>query len=379
MNGQWIGRYTGSNSGLAIINIDDAGDHYEGMAYLHDDNTGLPSIAAAFTTRDKNKLFQFKTNNILPVNPTTGMPDSWDNVKRHYEGVNLFFGFVDVKGEWNNETLSLTWTTEFGNIGSCILPKSKAELPSEYKAISEGHDWNTYKQYINDKYISDLENRRFIFRGQSHSWRLRTRFHRTGRANLFKFRDLDIPALHKYLSGRIRHLYNLSNPDENGAFYNLVQHHGYPTPLLDWTYSPYIAAFFAYREISNYRAAKALDNDKVRIFVFDQREWRNDFIQIPLIVAPHLHLSVLEFLAIDNERMIPQQSVSTVTNIDDIEDYIKHKEVEKHKQYLTVIDLPIKERTNIMRELSHMGITAGSLLPGLDGACEELRERFFDI
>jgi len=26
-----------------------------------------------------------------------------------------------------------------------------------------------------------------------------------------------------------------------------------------------------------------------------------------------------------------------------------------------------------------MGITAGSLFPGLDGACEELRERFFEF
>jgi hypothetical protein len=30
-----------------------------------------------------------------------------------------------------------------------------------------------------------------------------------------------------------------------------------------------------------------------------------------------------------------------------------------------------------MRELALMGITAGSLFPGLDGACEELRERLF--
>jgi hypothetical protein len=32
-----------------------------------------------------------------------------------------------------------------------------------------------------------------------------------------------------------------------------------------------------------------------------------------------------------------------------------------------------------MRELGYMGITAGSLFPGIDGACEELRERNFDI
>jgi len=44
-----------------------------------------------------------------------------------------------------------------------------------------------------------------------------------------------------------------------------------------------------------------------------------------------------------------------------------------------VIDLPVKERTLVMNELGYMGITAGSLFPGLDGACEELRERFFPL
>jgi hypothetical protein len=152
----------------------------------------------------------------------------------------------------------------------------------------------------------------------------------------------------------------------------------YPTPLLDWTYSPYVAAFFAYRGISNEMAAKASPSAKVRIHVFDQLRWKTDWNQVLMLLTTAPHLSFLEFMAIENERLIPQQSASTVTNLDDIETYIRSKE-SKEKIYLTAIDLPVRERKKVVQELSYMGITAGSLFPGLDGACEEMRERNFDI
>jgi hypothetical protein len=65
-----------------------------------------------------------------------------------------------------------------------------------------------------------------------------------------------------------------------------------------------------------------------------------------------------------------------VLNVD--ESYIKAKET-SGQTYLQAIDLPVSERRKAMRELGYMGITAGALFPGLDGACEEFRERNFDI
>jgi hypothetical protein len=77
--------------------------------------------------------------------------------------------------------------------------------------------------------------------------------------------------------------------------------------------------------------------------------------------------------------MVPQQALSTVANVDDIEEFIAFNERQRKKTYLEVIDLPVVERAQIMQELSLMGITAGSMFPGLDGACEQLRERNFSI
>jgi hypothetical protein len=168
-------------------------------------------------------------------------------------------------------------------------------------------------------------------------------------------------------------------PDEVGAFYNLVQHHGYPTPLLDWTYSPYVAAFFAYRGISNQRASATSADERVRVFVFDQLQWKTDWQQHLQLIVPRLHISIGEFVAIGNERMIPQQGASTLTNLDDIESYIQEQQKKSGKTYLSAIDLPLMDRRQAVNELGFMGITAGSLFPGLDGACEELKERNFQL
>ena len=63
--------------------------------------------------------------------------------------------------------------------------------------------------------------------------------------------------------------------------------------------------------------------------------------------------------------MIPQQAASTVTSLDDVESYIKSKETENEKVPLATIDLPLYERREVVRESRYMGITAGSLFPGL--------------
>jgi hypothetical protein len=88
---------------------------------------------------------------------------------------------------------------------------------------------------------------------------------------------------------------------------------------------------------------------------------------------------MLSALAINNVRSVPQQAVSSVSNVDDIETFITHFESRHGKKYLKVIDLPSMERPVVMQELALMGITAGSMFPGLDGACEQLKERLFEL
>ena len=110
--------------------------------------------------------------------------------------------------------------------------------------------------------------------------------------------------------------------------------------------------------------------------MFDQEAWTKLWQFQEVAFAPP-HLSLLKALTVENQRALPQQALSTVTNVDDIETYLSRLGVTHQQTFLTVVDLSFDDRKEILRELSLMGITAASLFPGLDGACEEMKARLF--
>jgi hypothetical protein len=371
MQGQWVGQFFANSNGNILLDIDDLGTHYGGYAVLRPVEETSPTVFVKFRTHEQADVAT------LTVTPLTldrqFNPQPWSVVQAQYPGVQ-FPDRADFTLRLDNGSLFVNWITNHGE-GVAQIGPSHASLPSTYVAVEDVTDWNSFSEHVRSLPPYD-----FIFRGQgNNSWRLRTSFHRTGRSNLIRYSQQDMQAVQKHLSARTRNLFNLSDPLQYGAFVSLIQHHGYPTPLLDWTHSPFVAAYFAYRGINNETARNAREDAKVRIFMFSKVEWARDQFQITKLAPLYAHFSIIDALAIENPRMIPQQGIATITNVDDIERYIHHMETPANKTYLQVFDLPVRERPRVMRELAIMGVTAGSLFPGLDGACEELRERFFEI
>ncbi|HZZ25644.1 MAG TPA: hypothetical protein VFE60_25190 [Roseiarcus sp.] len=143
-----------------------------------------------------------------------------------------------------------------------------------------------------------------------------------------------------------------------------------------WTRSPYVGAFFAYRTVNIKDTAP---DAKVRIFKLDGSEWHkiNTFV-IGLYPVPP-SVVIMDAIPLDNPRAIPQQALCTFTSVDDVESHIESKELINRKKILEVIDLPASARKEIFNDLSLMGITAGGLFPGIDGACEAFREQNFNL
>lgn len=270
-----------------------------------------------------------------------------------------------VFGDEVDGVVSGTWATNNESKGDFELQLSNDTSPTP--PDRKFQKWASFK-----KWVSSHKSGTLIYRGQSNNrWRLKTSFHRTDRFDLLRYGGDEVQQLNHYITGILERSFDINSPLEHGALLNLAQHHGFPTPLLDWTESPYIAAFFAYSDLP-----KRINNGKVRLFIFDKAAWLLDNPSTTNMNLPAPYLSIHQLLPLYNARALPQQSVVTSTNVSDIEGWLKIQEP-PHRKYLLKIDLPASERNTVMADLTTMGITAASLFPGVEGTCRALKERLF--
>lgn len=359
MHGHWMGRLSGPTPRTIVLEIDDCEHFYRGNIQIHGRfQLGTKCYDSLLGYIETNNKSPNGTLTDLLLHPTSNSDDKVILPFKNMEG-------IPHKLSYNayNDKLEITCTvrdstnSEFFNIN--LLKQSGTE--SDYEGTEKS--WNEFKSFV-----INLPRKQFIWRGQQENWPLRSAFHRTNRADLVTYLNNDLYTLRKHISALKEYKYDFMNIDDLASFMSLIQHHGYPTPLLDWTYSPYIAVYFAF-------ATKP--KGKARIFLFDQEKWRSLFQQRFQIACGEPQFVILETLALHNSRLIPQQAVSTFTNIAYLESFFRHFDQKHGTTVLQAVDIPSSESENVAWELRQMGITAGTLFPGLDGTCQDLKERLF--
>lgn len=236
------------------------------------------------------------------------------------------------------------------------------------KSSTAPHTHMTWEEF---KVFASSQNDDFIYRGQAKSWPLQTSFHRTGYADLVSYLDKEMKEFEHHINSISSHPYNINDDNSLGALLNLAQHHGYPTPLLDWTKSPYVAAFFAFENES-----ELTKGSKINIYTFNDKKWSKIAGKNANVRAPNIMVKTLELPGFNNPRVLPQQAITMYSNINDIESIIQNSEKQKG-DFLRRITIDVSEAKKAMRDLHLMGLTWGSLFPGFDGICKQLKTRHF--
>jgi hypothetical protein len=249
------------------------------------------------------------------------------------------------------------------------------------------------------------KRRKWLFRGQKEaSWLLEPTLDRAlrrfgiDRKDLKRFEKVTLREgqrnLHRYLT-------DLPDRGNWAEWFALLQHHGAPTRLLDWTYSFFVALFFAIDKAdprpkgSKPKPAKvfAIDNEELVDIRKKKYEvglprkirnlhWKDDkdpvvlthFLKEPTDFEILLPLNPFRL----NERLAIQQGIFLFCpNRDRSFDEV-YKNMRRDYPGLTseiVIHITPTLVADILTRLQELNMTSTTLFPGIDGFCRGLEHR----
>jgi hypothetical protein len=226
----------------------------------------------------------------------------------------------------------------------------------------ELESWLEFHEFL---YEDLIDYKAYVWRGQSsESWKLEPTLDRILADSDGDKDKLEDTHLENFmLASRGRRGQNPVQLSKN-EWWALGQHNGLATPLLDWTTSPFVAAYFAFsaigdEAISTRRAIYALREDVIQ----KKSEKISD---------ENKRIEFIRPLSDENPRLVNQSGLFTKgPKRQDMESWVvEHFQSEKSQVKLIKVTLPEIEREVILKMLNRMNINDLTLFPDLTGASE---------
>lgn len=249
--------------------------------------------------------------------------------------------------------------------------------------------WKEYKAFVDS--LSD----NWAFRGQGLSeWTLSNAIERTDFVRHHKSIEADFLA--EFQRGARNYLSRDEIPDHIIEWLALMQHHGAPTRLLDFSKSPFVAAFFAYEHTlphlnpnisiwaintsfiktrsmaalaQTFGEEVAANKNGINEALFEKIFYHNN-CSIVFPVEPFRM----------NRRYSLQQSIFLSTG-NGYEPFMQQLEFlgSEAARALIKIELPSAEQKEVLRDLQRMNMNRASLFPDLDGYAASLRLKYHSM
>jgi hypothetical protein len=248
------------------------------------------------------------------------------------------------------------------------------------------NSWKEYKEFV------DGLSENWVFRGQSDAhWGLQNAIERTEFITFYKGIEKDF--LFEFQRGARNYLNKDETPEHLIEWLALMQHHGAPTRLLDFSKSPYIGAYFAYEEGEFYNGedvsiwAINVHYLKLKAIEVLKNTLENELSENQNLINENIFEKIffnnnirLVFPAEPfrmNRRYSLQQSIFISTGISE-EPFMKQLDFLKDdiQKMVVKIVVPAKFQKEVLRDLQRMNLHRASLFPDLDGYAASMRLRY---
>lgn len=253
-------------------------------------------------------------------------------------------------------------------------------------SVLQFNTWKAFKAFV------DSLSEHWAFRGQGHAgWVLNNAIERTEFVHFYPHIEADFLA--EFQRGARNYLSRDEIPGHTIEWLALMQHHGAPTRLLDFSRSPFVASFFAFEQCEllaeseiaiwamniNYlrhRSLEILNGLFPESAAHNRNGIREDFFeQIFFNNNCSIVFPVEPFRM--NRRYSLQQSifVSTGKGFEPFMNQLAFLGSDLEKALVKMV-LPACLQKEVLRDLQRMNLNRASLFPDLDGYAASLRLRY---